>query len=173
MPLSFHERRADESGRCARDCLGKVGSRVRRRPADGRGRPERGGIAAAALVRSLARTSARGAGGIAALPAAIRDAASPIQHVASDRPCRGAGYAERGICEDDGRGQIVRVTAKGKALQRRMWPVYRAVLDREFGSKLGVREAETLARLLQPLLPSSTGARVADPTRTTPRNEPR
>src|SRR5262245_34402572 len=33
-----------------------------------------------------------------------------------------AGYVERCPCPEDGRGQIVAITAAGRALVRRMWP---------------------------------------------------
>jgi hypothetical protein len=59
-----------------------------------------------------------------------------------------AGYVERLSCDADGRGQIVRITPEGKALQRKMWPVYRSVLEREFASRLSEVEAERLAELL-------------------------
>jgi DNA-binding MarR family transcriptional regulator len=67
-----------------------------------------------------------------------------------DRITKG-GYAERRSCDADGRGQIIRITADGKALQRKMWPIYRSVLEREFASKLGESDAERLAKLLHPL----------------------
>src|SRR5215470_12519483 len=48
-----------------------------------------------------------------------------------------AGYVERRICPDDGRGQIVAITAAGRALLKRMWPTYRAAISRHVGAKLG------------------------------------
>src|SRR5215468_3365969 len=33
-----------------------------------------------------------------------------------------AGYIERLVCVEDGRGQIVAITASGRALVKRMWP---------------------------------------------------
>jgi DNA-binding MarR family transcriptional regulator len=62
-----------------------------------------------------------------------------------------AGYVERVRCETDGRGQIIRITAEGKALQKRMWPVYRRILDRMIAAHLSADEADQLARLLQKL----------------------
>jgi DNA-binding MarR family transcriptional regulator len=62
-----------------------------------------------------------------------------------------AGYVERRSCDEDERGQIIRVTPDGKALQRKMWPIYRSVLEREFAAKLAEGEAECLAKFLQPL----------------------
>lgn len=60
-----------------------------------------------------------------------------------------AGYAKRLNCDDDGRGQIIRITSDGKALQRKMWPVYCDVLEREFASKLCETEAKRLAEILR------------------------
>jgi DNA-binding MarR family transcriptional regulator len=62
-----------------------------------------------------------------------------------------AGYVERRCCDEDERGQIIRITPDGKALQRKMWPIYRSALEREFALKLAQVDAERLARLLQPL----------------------
>ena len=64
-----------------------------------------------------------------------------------DRVAKG-GYVERLSCDADGRGQIIRITPDGKALQRKMWPLYRSILEREFASKLGEAEAECIAKLL-------------------------
>jgi DNA-binding MarR family transcriptional regulator len=64
-----------------------------------------------------------------------------------DRMAR-AGHVERLSCDADGRGQIVRMTPEGKALQRKMWPVYPSFLEREFASRLSEAEAKRLAELL-------------------------
>src|SRR5882724_1955406 len=59
-----------------------------------------------------------------------------------------AGTIERAACPDDGRGQIVAITASGRALVKRMWPTYRAAIARHVGSKLSEDEAARLAALL-------------------------
>jgi DNA-binding MarR family transcriptional regulator len=69
-----------------------------------------------------------------------------------------AGYAERRSCDADRRGQIIRITPDGKALQRKMWPIYRSVLEREFASKLAESDAERLANLLHPLTSATPAA---------------
>jgi DNA-binding MarR family transcriptional regulator len=69
-----------------------------------------------------------------------------------------AGYVERCSCGADGRGQIIRITPDGKALQRKMWPIYRSVLEREFASKLAEGEAERVAKLLHPLTSANPAA---------------
>lgn len=67
-----------------------------------------------------------------------------------------AGLVERRACLEDGRGQHVAITPAGRALRRRMWPVYRAAIQRHVGARLeNERAAETLtallARLAEPL----------------------
>ena len=59
-----------------------------------------------------------------------------------------AGYIERVSCDEDGRGQIVKITTEGKALLRKMWPVYKGVPEREFAAKMDEASAERLARQL-------------------------
>ena len=59
-----------------------------------------------------------------------------------------AGYVERLACAEDGRGQIVAITASGRALVKRMWPTYRAAIARHVGAKLSEDEAARLAALL-------------------------
>ncbi len=61
------------------------------------------------------------------------------------------GYVARHPCEDDGRGQIVAITSSGKAMRRRMWPVYAAALQRVVGDNLTEDEAATLGDLLDKL----------------------
>src|SRR5258705_551228 len=59
-----------------------------------------------------------------------------------------AGYIERRPCPDDGRGQIVAITASGRALIKRMWPTYRAAIGRHVGAKLSEDKAAPLAARL-------------------------
>ena len=63
-----------------------------------------------------------------------------------------AGYVERQPCEDDGRGQIVALTEGGRELLRRMWPVYRAAIQRHVGAKLVDERASRLSKYLAQLL---------------------
>ena len=62
-----------------------------------------------------------------------------------------AGYVARRACAEDGRGQIVAITASGRALVKRMWPTYRAAIARHVGAKLSEDEAARLAALLEKL----------------------
>ncbi|WP_193185893.1 MarR family winged helix-turn-helix transcriptional regulator [Nisaea sediminum] len=62
-----------------------------------------------------------------------------------------AGVIERRTCAEDGRGQVICLTDDGLALQQRMWPVYRSVLEREVGGRMDEAGALELAALLAPL----------------------
>ncbi len=63
-----------------------------------------------------------------------------------------AGLVARAPCAKDGRGHVVTLTAEGAALRARMWPAYRAAIQRHLGAKLG-GDAQALAALLRRLLP--------------------
>jgi DNA-binding MarR family transcriptional regulator len=63
-----------------------------------------------------------------------------------------AGLAERKACERDGRGQFVAITENGVTLQQRMWPVYRAAIQKHVGQQLEGAEAAALADLLGKLI---------------------
>ena len=63
-----------------------------------------------------------------------------------------AGYVERQPCEEDGRGQVIALTLTGRNLLKRMWPTYRAAIQRHVGDKLSHDQAATLGRLLGQLL---------------------
>jgi len=58
------------------------------------------------------------------------------------------GLVEREPCPEDARGAVVRLTDKGAALRRAMWPAYREAIIRHFSSKLTEGELEQLARVL-------------------------
>src|SRR5690349_5547720 len=59
-----------------------------------------------------------------------------------------AGLVERRPCDDDGRGHRVAVTDAGRAMRRRMWPVYAGAIEQAVGRYFTVREARTLGDLL-------------------------
>ncbi len=59
-----------------------------------------------------------------------------------------AGLVERRPCPEDGRGQIVHITASGRRMVKRMWPVYAAAIQRLVGDRLSDAEAEQLFHLL-------------------------
>jgi DNA-binding MarR family transcriptional regulator len=58
------------------------------------------------------------------------------------------GYVERRECQQDGRGQVVVITAAGRAVRRQMWPVYAAAIKAAFTDHLGTREVAALDSLL-------------------------
>jgi DNA-binding MarR family transcriptional regulator len=62
------------------------------------------------------------------------------------------GYVERRACEDDGRGQVVAITASGKIVRRRMWPVYAQAIQSFLGDALTQTQIEMLDGVLGKLL---------------------
>jgi DNA-binding MarR family transcriptional regulator len=62
-----------------------------------------------------------------------------------------AGLVERQDAEDDGRGQIVRLTEKGRHTRQAMWPVYAGSLLQSVEHNLSQVEAAELTRLLKKL----------------------
>jgi DNA-binding MarR family transcriptional regulator len=63
-----------------------------------------------------------------------------------------AGYVERRVCEDDGRGQLIVITDSGKAMRRKMWPVYARGIEAALGRHLSVKQTEALDDLLGTLI---------------------
>lgn len=59
-----------------------------------------------------------------------------------------AGYVQRLVCEDDRRGQLIAITDHGKAMRRRMWPVYARAIQAALGEHLSDNQMETLDALL-------------------------
>jgi DNA-binding MarR family transcriptional regulator len=59
-----------------------------------------------------------------------------------------AGYVERQPCEEDGRGHTVVITDAGRALRRKMWPVYARAIEAAIGRHLSAQQAKTLGDLL-------------------------
>jgi DNA-binding MarR family transcriptional regulator len=59
-----------------------------------------------------------------------------------------SGFVDRHDCKDDGRGQVVTISARGRSVRQAMWPVYAEVLSGTIGARLTPEEAQTLARLL-------------------------
>jgi DNA-binding MarR family transcriptional regulator len=58
----------------------------------------------------------------------------------------------RTACEEDGRGSVVEITPAGKALLRRMWPVYARAIERHFARRLTETDTGKLAELMAKLL---------------------
>ena len=68
-----------------------------------------------------------------------------------------AGFVERRACEDDGRGQLVAITERGKAIRRKMWPIYSQAVEATVGKHLSAKQAETLDVLLELLIEGHRG----------------
>jgi DNA-binding MarR family transcriptional regulator len=66
-----------------------------------------------------------------------------------------AGYVERRACEEDGRGQVIAITAVGKGVRRKMWGVYGPAIQSVLGAHLSGKEAEALDALLGKLIEKS------------------
>jgi DNA-binding MarR family transcriptional regulator len=58
------------------------------------------------------------------------------------------GLISRERSPDDARSQLLRATGAGKALRRRMWPIYAAAIQAAIGDKLSDAQALKLAELL-------------------------
>ena len=66
-----------------------------------------------------------------------------------------AGLVARSGCPEDGRGTVCELTARGRALRGRMWPVYRKQIDALFGQHLDAREADVIAAAFERIIHSS------------------
>jgi DNA-binding MarR family transcriptional regulator len=62
-----------------------------------------------------------------------------------------AGLLERRPCRTDRRGFDAVLTRRGKAMLRRMWPVYAETLDRVFARELTPEQARAVAGGLAPI----------------------
>ncbi len=71
-----------------------------------------------------------------------------------------AGLVERERAEEDRRGAFAVITAQGRAMRKKMWPVYAAAICELFENHITEREAaqmgETLRRLLDAVRPGKT-----------------
>ena len=63
-----------------------------------------------------------------------------------------AGYVEKLPYAGDGRGHVLAITKLGKALLKKMWPVYRAAIDRHLGARLSAKQTSDLVGLLSRLM---------------------
>lgn len=59
------------------------------------------------------------------------------------------GLIARERCEEDGRGAYCVLTPAGRALRKRMWPVYKGRIDACFGEHVTIEEARMLAATLE------------------------
>jgi len=63
----------------------------------------------------------------------------------------GAGLIQKQECPEDGRGQVLAITEKGRKTRAQMWAVYGNLMHENLGEKLSEVEAQTLASLLERL----------------------
>ncbi len=59
-----------------------------------------------------------------------------------------AGHVAKTPSAEDGRGLVLTVTRSGRALRRRMWPVYAAAIEEAVGRHFSDTEARALGDLL-------------------------
>ncbi len=88
-----------------------------------------------------------------------------------------AGHVERHPCPDDGRGQLVTITASGRDVPARLWPPYGDAIARHVGDTLAAdARAAALADLLGLLIGPATTTKLAarpDPAGSSPPHRPR
>jgi DNA-binding MarR family transcriptional regulator len=58
-------------------------------------------------------------------------------------------------CPTDGRSNDLRITEKGRALRKAMWPTYAKAIEANVGARLDAQEARQLSRLLAKLMPAA------------------
>jgi len=63
-----------------------------------------------------------------------------------------SGLVKRQPCKEDARGSDVTITTAGRALQKKMWPVYQNAIGRHFARHLSAADAEQLAELMQRMI---------------------
>jgi len=66
------------------------------------------------------------------------------------------GLIERAPCPQDGCGNVLRLSARGRSMRNAMWPVYAQAIEAAVGSRLDEREAETLSALLARIIDGAT-----------------
>lgn len=70
----------------------------------------------------------------------------------------GAGLVERRDAADDGRGYDLVLTRAGRAMRRRMWPVYQAQIDALFARHLSADEARVIGEALGRMVKAARSA---------------
>lgn len=68
-----------------------------------------------------------------------------------------SGLVVRSDCPVDGRGTVCALTAKGRAMRAKMWPVYKKQIDTLFGKHLNAREAQAIAATFATMIDSMRG----------------
>lgn len=63
-----------------------------------------------------------------------------------------AGYAQKTADREDGRGRVLKITRDGRAMLKRMWPVYGLAIEEFVGARLTRQEAAQLSALLAKII---------------------
>ncbi len=71
------------------------------------------------------------------------------------------GLVRREACAEDGRANLIRITAAGEEMRARMWPVYGDAIEAIFGARLAGDEAVELSRVLGKVLEQDGADRAA------------
>jgi len=74
-----------------------------------------------------------------------------------------AGMITRERCTEDRRGAYCVLTSAGRALRKRMWPVYKGQIDACFGERITPEEARTLAGTLEKIQRHLSGRTLEQP----------
>ena len=74
------------------------------------------------------------------------------------------GFIARERCKEDKRGAYCVLTASGRALRRRMWPVYKGRIDACFGEHVTLDEARALAATLEKIVTPARRSSAASST---------
>lgn len=64
----------------------------------------------------------------------------------------------RHACAEDGRGNRIKITAKGETILKQVWPVYSQSIQDSFGAKLDSDELTELSRILSKVLDQNEGS---------------
>lgn len=62
------------------------------------------------------------------------------------------GLVKRQACDDDGRGNVVKITRKGLQTKQQMWPVYAKAIQHLIAEPLTAAQTRSLAEILNALL---------------------
>ena len=63
-----------------------------------------------------------------------------------------AGLIHRELCASDRRGFYAVLTDEGRTTRQKMWPIYRAVIERHVEGQLSAEEADVLQRVFRRLI---------------------
>lgn len=73
-----------------------------------------------------------------------------------------AGLVERQRSEDDRRGAFAALTAEGKAMRKRMWPVYQSAIRELFEDRISEAEAAAMGKALRRVLDAARSTATPD-----------